>query len=84
MDKKLLISSSIFIALVLFYFYDSSKQSSYQDSYTDVFKFDHNKIIFVNGLISNIDLSYEDETKVSLSRNLDFNEDIRFIYRLSN
>ena len=38
-------------------------------------KFEHNKIIFVNGVISNIDLSYEDETKVSLSRNLDFNED---------
>jgi len=44
MDKKLLISFSIFIALILFYFYDSSKQSSYQDSYTDVFKFDHSKI----------------------------------------
>ncbi|MDC1132710.1 SufD family Fe-S cluster assembly protein [Candidatus Pelagibacter sp.] len=37
-------------------------------------KFKHNKIIFVNGAISNIDLSYEDETKVFLSRNLDFNE----------
>ena len=37
-------------------------------------KFKHNKIIFVNGSISNIDLSYEDETKVFLSRNLDFNE----------
>ena len=43
----------------------------------DIFvnKFEHNKIIFVNGVISNIDLSYEDESKVSLSRNLDFNED---------
>ncbi|MDA8918880.1 SufD family Fe-S cluster assembly protein [Candidatus Pelagibacter sp.] len=40
-----------------------------------VSKFKHNKIIFVNGIISNIDLSYEDETKVSISRNLDFNED---------
>ena len=37
-------------------------------------KFKHNKIIFVNGIISNIDLSYEDETKVSISRILDFNE----------
>ena len=35
-------------------------------------KFEHNKIIFVNGLISNIDLSYEDETKVSLSRRFRF------------
>ena len=39
-----------------------------------VSKFKHNKIIFVNGIISNIDLSYEDETKVSISRILDFNE----------
>jgi Fe-S cluster assembly protein SufD len=39
--------------------------------------FEHNKIIFVNGVISNIDLSYEDETKVSLSRNLDFNKDYK-------
>jgi Fe-S cluster assembly protein SufD len=37
-------------------------------------KFKHNKIIFVNGTISNIDLSHEDETKVILSRNLDFSE----------
>jgi Fe-S cluster assembly protein SufD len=37
-------------------------------------KFKHNKIIFVNGVISNIDFSYEDETKFSLSKNLDFNE----------
>ncbi|MDC1010851.1 SufD family Fe-S cluster assembly protein [Candidatus Pelagibacter sp.] len=37
-------------------------------------KLKHNKIVFVNGVISNIDLSNEDETKVSLSRNLDFNE----------
>ena len=37
-------------------------------------KFKHNKIIFVNGVISKIDFSYEDETKVSLSKNLNFNE----------
>ena len=37
-------------------------------------KLKHNKIVFVNGVISNIDLSNEDETKISLSRNLDFDE----------
>ena len=37
-------------------------------------KFEHNKITFINGVISNIDLSYEDETKVSLSKNLDFSK----------
>jgi Fe-S cluster assembly protein SufD len=38
-------------------------------------KFKHNKIVFINGVISNIDLSHEDETKVSLSKNLDLDED---------
>ena len=37
-------------------------------------KFEHNKIIFINGVISNIDLSYEDDTKIFVSRNLDFDE----------
>jgi Fe-S cluster assembly protein SufD len=37
-------------------------------------KFEHNKIIFINGIILNIDLSYEDETKVSLSKNLDLSK----------
>ena len=55
-------------------FYNNSS-SEKVDKAAFLSKFDHNKIIFVNGLISNIDLSYEDETKVSLSRNLDFNED---------
>jgi Fe-S cluster assembly protein SufD len=41
---------------------------------TFINKFKHNKIIFVNGVISKIDFSYEDETKVSLSKNLNFNE----------
>jgi len=38
-------------------------------------KFKHNKIVFINGVISNIDLSLEDENKVSLSKDLDLNED---------
>ena len=38
-------------------------------------KFKHNKIVFVNGEISNIDLSLEDETKVTLSNDLDIKED---------
>jgi Fe-S cluster assembly protein SufD len=37
-------------------------------------KFKNNKIVFVNGVISNIDLSYEDKTKVSLLKVLDLNE----------
>ena len=44
MDKKLLISSGILVFLIIFYFYDSSKQSSYQDTYINVFNFDHSQI----------------------------------------
>jgi len=39
-----------------------------------VSKFAHNKIIFLNGIISNIDFSQEDETKVLLTRDLNQNE----------
>ena len=33
-------------------------------------KFEHNKIVFLNGIISNIDFSQEDETKISLTKDL--------------
>ena len=38
-------------------------------------KFAHNKIIFLNGVISNIDFSHEDETKVLLTRDLNKSEE---------
>ena len=37
-------------------------------------KFAHNKIVFVNGAISKIDFSHEDETKILLTRDLNQNE----------
>jgi len=40
-------------------------------------KFVHNKIIFLNGTISNIDFSHEDKTKVLLSRDLNQNENFK-------
>ena len=40
-------------------------------------KFVHNKIIFLNGAISNIDFSHEDETKVLLIRDLNQNENFK-------
>ena len=40
-------------------------------------KFIHNKIVFLNGVISNIDFSHEDETKVLLSRDLNQNENFK-------
>jgi len=39
-------------------------------------KFAHNKIVFLNGIISNIDFNQEDETKVLLTRDLNQNENI--------
>ena len=40
-------------------------------------KFEHNKITFINGVISDIDLSHEDETKVLLTRDLNQNENFK-------
>jgi len=40
-------------------------------------KFAHNKIVFLNGIISNVDFSQEDETKVLLTRDLNQNENFK-------
>ena len=40
-------------------------------------KFTHNKIIFVNGIVSNIDFSHEDETKILLTRDLSQNKNFK-------
>jgi len=40
-------------------------------------KFEHNKIVFLNGIISNIDFSQEDETKISLTEDLNQNENFK-------
>ena len=37
-------------------------------------KFAHNKIIFLNGVISKVDFSFEDDTKVLITRDLKKNE----------
>ena len=37
-------------------------------------KFAHNKIIFLNGIISKVDFSFEDDTKVLITRDLNQNE----------
>ena len=47
MDKKLIISIGVLVVLMGFYFYDSSKQNSYQAGYTDIFDFDSSKIFKV-------------------------------------
>ena len=40
-------------------------------------KFAHNKIIFLNGIISKIDFSFEDDTKVLIKRDLNQNENFK-------
>jgi Fe-S cluster assembly protein SufD len=40
-------------------------------------KFEHNKIVFLNGIISNIDFSQEDETKISLTKDLNQSENFK-------
>ena len=42
-------------------------------------KFEHNKIVFVNGAILDIDFGYEDETKVLLTKDLSKNENFKEI-----
>tara|TARA_B100001750_G_scaffold247637_1_gene274111 strand:+ start:1702 stop:2295 length:594 start_codon:yes stop_codon:yes gene_type:complete len=44
MDKKLMISIGVLVVLLGFYFYDNSKQNSYQAGYSDIFTFDSSKI----------------------------------------
>ena len=44
-------------------------------------KFAHNKIVFLNGVISNIDFSHEDETKVLLKRDFNQNQNFSFIFK---
>ena len=40
-------------------------------------KFEHNKIVFLNGIISNIDFSQEDETKILLTKDLNQSENLK-------
>ena len=40
-------------------------------------KIEHNKIVFIDGVISDIDFSYEDENKIQFTKSLDQNEDIK-------
>jgi Fe-S cluster assembly protein SufD len=54
--------------------FHSDLEQSKIDETIFVNKFEHNKIIFLNGVISKIDFIQEDETKVLLARDLNENE----------
>ncbi|MDA7810909.1 Fe-S cluster assembly protein SufD [Candidatus Pelagibacter sp.] len=51
-------------------FYDD-KTYELKEQISLINKFEHNKIIFINGAISKVDIKYEDDTKVLISNNLD-------------
>ena len=51
-------------------FYDD-KTYEPKDQVSLINKFEHNKIIFINGAISKIDIKYEDDTKVLINNDLD-------------
>jgi len=42
-----------------------------KDQLSLINKFEHNKIIFINGVISKVDIKYEDDTKVLINNDLD-------------
>jgi Fe-S cluster assembly protein SufD len=54
--------------------FHSDLEQSKIDEAIFVNKFEHNKIIFLNGVVSKIDFTQEDETKVLLARDLNENE----------
>ena len=41
-----------------------------------IHEFEHNKIVFINGSVSNIDLSYENEKKITLNQNFELDEEM--------
>ena len=59
--------------------FHSNLELSKPDETIFVDKFTHNKIVFINGIISNIDFSQEDETKVLLTRDLNQSENFKEI-----
>jgi Fe-S cluster assembly protein SufD len=56
---------------------DLEPNKKYETIFID--KFEHNKIVFINGVISDIDFNHEDETKVLLTKDLNQNEDFKEI-----
>ena len=55
-------------------FSNKDNQSSIDDDFVN--EFEHNKIFFVNGNISKIDFSYENEEKIILNHNLELDKEL--------
>ena len=41
-----------------------------------IHEFEHNKIVFINGNVSKVDLSYENENKIILNQDFELDEDL--------
>lgn len=65
-DLNQIISSNI--ENLIFY---NDKTYEPKDQISLINKFEHNKIIFINGAISKVDIKYEDDTKVLINNDLD-------------
>ena len=57
-------------------FYNNTTQTEIDESIF-IKNFKHNKIVFINGEISGVDLSYEDEAKIILTKDLDHNQSLK-------
>jgi len=55
-------------------FSKKDNQSSFDISFIN--EFDHNKIVFVDGKISKVDFSYENEDKISLEKDLELDNEL--------
>ena len=56
---------------------DFSKKDEHSSIDLDfIHEFEHNKIVFINGSVSKIDLSYENKNKIILSQDFELDEDL--------
>jgi len=57
-------------------FYNNVDLSAKIDQSIYINNFEHNKIVFINGAISNIDFSNEEKDKIEIVKSLDFKDDL--------
>ena len=55
-------------------FSKKEEQSNIEENFT--FDLEHNKIVFINGIISKIDFSYEDEKKIVVEQNSNLEKEL--------
>ena len=55
-------------------FYNNTLSPDNSNEFSYVKNFKHNKLIFINGLISKIELDYEEQDKIEIIKNFNLNE----------